>query len=96
MTEGPMMRQVLLLIALGVSACQREVPDRAPRPGSDALNAVLPTQGAASLKEAVVPKPTDQAQLDRMILAGYTPHGNHLHPPGAKECPLAQGGEVVM
>ena len=41
--------------------------------------------------------PKDQAELDRMILAGYTPHGNHLHPPGVKKCPLAQeGNEAVM
>ena len=30
------------------------------------------------------------------ILAGYTPHGKHLHPPGVKECPFAQGTEAVM
>ena len=90
------MRQMLLLIALGVSACQRDAADRSSTPDSGALNAVLPTQGPASRKQAVVQKPADQAQLDRMILAGYTPHGNHLHPPGVKECPLAQGTDVVM
>ena len=40
--------------------------------------------------------PKDQAQLDRMILAGYTPHMDHLHPPGVNECPLTKGTEAVM
>jgi hypothetical protein len=41
--------------------------------------------------------PKDQKELDRLILAGYTPHGNHLHPPGVKNCPLAkEGNEAVM
>jgi hypothetical protein len=41
--------------------------------------------------------PKDQKELDRLILAGYTPHGEHLHPPGVKNCPLAkEGNEAVM
>ena len=31
-----------------------------------------------------------------MILAGYTPHADHLHPPGVNECPLTKGSEIVM
>ena len=52
--------------------------------------------GPKSKAPLVVPLPKDQAELDRMILAGYTPHGNHLHPPGVKKCPLAKGSEAVM
>lgn len=47
-------------------------------------------------KPAVMPMPDSQAELDRLILAGYTPHAGHLHPPGVDQCPLAKGNEVVM
>jgi hypothetical protein len=57
------------------------------------VDAIAPAQAS---KPALIPTPTDPAQLDRMILAGYTPHGKHLHPPGVKECPLTQGSEAVM
>jgi hypothetical protein len=36
------------------------------------------------------------AQFDRMIIAGYTPHGDHLRPPGVNQCPLIKGSEAVM
>jgi hypothetical protein len=31
-----------------------------------------------------------------MILAGFTPHGDHLHPSGVHECRLIKGSEAVM
>jgi hypothetical protein len=57
---------------------------------------MLPAQSRQSQPPKIIPMPKDQAELDRMILAGFTPHGDHLHPPGVKECPLAQGSEAVM
>lgn len=91
------MKRLLLLFALGVSACEREAPEdtAAPAPPA-AADAILPGQDSAKKSAAVLPIPKDQAQLDRMILAGYTPHGDHLHPPGVNECPLTKGSEVVM
>lgn len=84
-----------LLIALGLCACNRE-PERGdvtPAP-TDVMSSMPAAQSKALL---VVPMPKEQAELDRMILAGYTPHGSHLHPPGVKNCPLAQdGNEAVM
>lgn len=90
------MGRLLLLIALGTCACNREPQESAAAPKLTALNEVLATPVAQSKAPLVVPLPKDQAELDRMILAGYTPHGNHLHPPGVKNCPLAQGSEAVM
>ena len=85
------MRGLLLLIALGASACDRQSNDRkAPAPPQTVRAA------PASQAAAVVPKPEDQAQLDRMILAGYTPHADHLHAPGVNACPLTKGTEAVM
>ena len=87
------MKRFLLFVALAAGACQRQeqqsaaVPARAPDEVPKAPASKLP---------AVVPMPKDQAELDRMILAGYTPHGTHLHPPGVKECPLEQGSKAVM
>lgn len=88
------MRRLVLLIALGASACDREPQGSAVVRPPDAVETVVPVR--SSKPQAVVPKPKDQAQLDRMILAGYTPHGDHLHAPGVKECPLTKGTEAVM
>jgi hypothetical protein len=90
------MKKLLLLIALGVCACNREPQESKAVPTQVAPMEVVQTPVAQSKAPLVVPLPKDQAELDRMILAGYTPHGNHLHPPGVKSCPLAQGNEAVM
>ena len=88
------MRGLILLIALGTSACERQPQSNAAMRSPDSLEPSVPAQ--SSKPAPVVPMPRDQQQLDRMILAGYTPHGNHLHPPGVKECPLAQGTDAIM
>lgn len=90
------MKRLVLLISLAASACNQE-PQRNPAaPDPAATDVMLPADARQSQPPKVVPMPKDQAELDRMILAGYTPHGNHLHPPGVKSCPLAQGSEAVM
>ena len=90
------MKRLLLLIALGASACNEE-PQRNAAAGTPAATEVaLPAQSRQSQPPKVIPMPKEQADLDRMILAGYTPHSDHLHPPGVKECPIAQGSEAVM
>ena len=94
-------RMTLLVLAVALTACGRP-PERAMEPAetdraaaAEALNVIEGNSGQSEIP-AVVPLPKNQADLDRMILAGYTPHGSHLHPPGVKECPLAQGSEAVM
>ena len=91
------MRNLVLLIALAIVACNREPQESAAAPVPTIPDEVLVTQGPKSNAPLVIPMPKDQGELDRMILAGYTPHGTHLHPPGVKKCPLAQeGNEAVM
>ena len=90
------MKRLILLIAIGASACERAPDGQAAVPPPAAPDATLPAPAPASRTDAVVPLPEDQAQLDRMILAGYTPHSDHLHPPGVNECPMANGTEAVM
>ena len=90
------MKRLLLLFALGIGACDRDAPEDTVVPAPAAADAILPGQDAEKKSAAIVPMPEDQAQLDRMILAGYTPHADHLHPPGVNECPLTKGSEVVM
>lgn len=91
------MKPVLMLLALvAATACDRQAKDSPAVAGPAVADPLAVTPARSSKPPAVVPLPKDQAQLDRMILAGYTPHGNHLHPPGVKECPLAQGSEAVM
>ena len=87
---------LLLLVALAIWACERQEEDSAALPPPDALGAALPDERNMSKPPAVVPKPADQAELDRMILAGFTPHADHLHPPGVDNCPLSKGADVVM
>jgi hypothetical protein len=91
------MRHLLLLVALGAVACDRAPEERtsAPKPATPAE--VIATQAPQSKAPLVLSMPKDQKELDRLILAGYTPHGDHLHPPGVKNCPLAkEGNEAVM
>ena len=90
------MKRLMLLFALGTAACERESAESAAVPAPAAPDAMLPGTPPAQQSASVVPKPKDQAQLDRMILAGYTPHGEHLHPPGVNQCPLSKGSEAVM
>ena len=90
------MKRPLALIALAVCSCERQPHQSAAVPATPAPDGVLASQGPTSKPPAVVSMPKDQAELDRMILAGYTPHGNHLHRPGVNECPLTQGSEAVM
>lgn len=91
-----MVKRLFLLIALGASACGREAPKGTAVPAPALPATLTPAQNVSKKSASVVPIPKDQAQLDRMILAGYTPHAGHLHPPGVNECPLTKGNEVVM
>ena len=90
------MKQGFALNAVTTCACERPDQQSAKVPATKSAEEILPSQGPTSRPAAVVSIPKDQAELDRMILAGYTPHGTHLHPPGMKECPLDQGSEAVM
>ena len=90
------MKRLMLLFALGAAACESEAPESAAIPAPAAPDAMLPGTVTTQQSAGVLPKPKDQAQLDRMILAGYTPHGDHLHPPGVNQCPLTKGSEAVM
>lgn len=91
----------MILLALTLAACGRSPEPAAKSAEADraaaaeALN-VVEGNVARSKIPAVVPLPKDQAELDRMILAGYTPHADHLHSPGVNECPLTKGTDAVM
>jgi hypothetical protein len=90
------MRRLMLLLALGIAACEQKAPESAAVPAPAAPDAMLPGEAPARTSAEVLPRPKDQAQLDRMILAGYTPHADHLHAPGVNKCPLTKGNEAVM
>jgi hypothetical protein len=91
------MRHLLLLVGLGAVACNQAPEARSSAPKPAAPPEIIATRAPQSKAPLVLPLPKDQKELDRLILAGYTPHGNHLHPPGVKSCPLAkEGNEAVM
>ena len=90
------MKKLALLVALGVCACDRDTGEQAAVPTPAAPDATVSAQGPVSKPPAVVPMPRNQAELDSKILAGYTPHMDHLHSPGVNECPLTKGTEAVM
>ena len=90
------MRKLLLLIALAICACDREPRGSTAAPSAPMPEKVSAKPAAQSRAPLVVSMPKDQGEVDRMILAGYTPHGTHLHPPGMKKCPLEQGGNAAV
>ena len=91
-----MMKHLIGLFALAVAGCEQQAPESAAVPTPAAPDAMLPGDTPAKSSAEVLPRPKDQAQLDRMILAGYTPHADHLHAPGVNKCPLTKGNEAVM
>lgn len=90
------MKHPVMLIVLAATACEVEPQGSAAVSEPASAEALVPADTRKSPAPTVIPMPKDQGELDRMILAGYTPHADHLHPPGVKSCPLAQGGEAVM
>lgn len=89
------MKRIFLSIVLAAAACSPEAGDKtAQQPPRTA--GPLAAAEAPSSKPVVTPRPNDPAELDRLILAGYTPHADHMHPPGVNECPLTKGSDVVM
>lgn len=90
------MKRLLLLLVIGAGACEQNRDEPSAVPAASGPSAVQSLDAPASKPAPVVPKPQDQAQLDRMILAGYTPHADHLHAPGVNECPLTKGTDAVM
>jgi hypothetical protein len=81
------------LIALILASCG---PEREQEVAKRSSTAQPPSPPQVSQAMTVVPMPKDQAQLDRLILAGFTPHNDHLHRPGVTSCPLSKGSDVVM
>lgn len=84
----------LFLLVLPLAGCGAAPDDGAAVTNLPELPAAA--QAPASKPPALVPRPADQAELDRLIVAGYTPHSDHLHAPGVDECPLSKGSEAVM
>lgn len=89
-----MRKTLLVILLLGAGACERESQDTMA-PVIPAEN-VLASPGPVSKPPQLIPMPKDRAEVDRLILAGYTPHADHMHAPGVNECPLTKGSDVVM
>jgi hypothetical protein len=89
------MTRLIFILAFAIAACERE-PDKAEAPVSNSAADILQVEGGVSKPPPVIPLPTDQAEVDRMVLAGYTPHADHLHAPGVNECPMTKGNDAVM
>ena len=90
------MKRLFLLLALGIFGCDQARDDSASAPAKAVPVEVNAGQAPQSKAPLVLPMPKDQKELDRLILAGYTPHAGHLHPPGVKNCPLAKEGNVAV
>ena len=90
------MRILIPAIALVVCACGRKADDSTVAspaiPEAASVNQSTPTSKAPM----VLPLPSDPKEVDRLILAGYTPHSDHLHPPGMDKCPMANDAKAVM
>ncbi len=86
---------LLVMLIVAVGGCARQAEEGAAAPPVAAEN-VLASPGPVSKPPDLIPKPDDKAELDRLILAGYTPHADHMHAPGVNECPMSKGSDVVM
>lgn len=96
------MRHFAVLLVLGVAACGRPAETKTAREPSKAPTAtsVAAAQsmiaGRATAEMRLIPIPSDKAQLNRMLAAGYTIHKDHMHPPGVKSCPLDKNSGGVV
>lgn len=88
------MTSVMVLL---LCACGREAP---PAPSeSPAMAAQMAPQSGGPVTpaptKAQLAMPSDKAELQRLVDLGYTPHDDHLHAPGVKEC-APMGGSMVQ
>lgn len=88
------MRQLFVLATIALSGCGEQGPrDTAP---AETVKELVPADRRVSRPAQLIPLPKDQAEVDRLILLGYTPHADHLHLPGVESCPMSGGNEAVM
>lgn len=91
------MRGTAALLLLGLAACNQE-ETASPTETKVAIAPAAPQSTVAGSPSATKPSllavPEDKSALQRMIDLGYTVHDEHLHPPGAKECPLMSADVV--
>ena len=92
------MRRLAALLVLGLVGCgEPEATDAGGAPSTALPSAPQSTVAGtpAPTKASLLAVPQHELELQRMIDLGYTVHDDHLHPPGAKECPL-MGGDIVQ
>lgn len=88
------MRQLFVLATIALSGCGEQASrDTAP---TEKVKELVPADRRVSRPAQLIPLPKDQAEVDRLILLGYTPHADHLHLPGVESCPMSGGNEAVM
>ena len=91
------MKRWMALVAIGLAGCGQEAggdESAAPTTLSSGPRST-PAGAPAATKAALLAVPEDKDELQRLVDLGYTPHDDHMHPPGAKECPL-MGGDMVQ
>jgi len=93
------MRLLPIIIFMGLASCgqagDQRSAQRSPQ-APPAAPAESMTSKPTAAQAAMIPVPTDKAQLERMLAMGYTVHEDHMHAPGVKECPFNMGGSVVQ
>lgn len=88
------MRHLFVLTIIALSGCGEQSPrDNTP---TETVKELVPADRRVSRPAQLIPLPKDQAEVDRLILLGYTPHTDHLHLPGVESCPMSGGNEAVM
>lgn len=88
------MRHLFVLTTIALSGCGEQAPrDDVP---TNSARELVPADRRVSRPSQLIPLPKDQAEVDRLILLGYTPHADHLHLPGVESCPISGGNEAVM
>lgn len=90
------MRWLAILLLLALAGCGRQADSKAAQPVTRAAAAQSMIAGKSSAEMRLIPIPKDKAQLNRLLAMGYTIHGDHMHPPGVKECPFDKNGGGVV
>jgi|KBSSwiStaDraftv2_1062776.scaffolds.fasta_scaffold03736_18 hypothetical protein len=94
------MKLLPIIMLVGLASCGDAGDQPVARRSAQPTAAEAPAKSMASkpvaAQAAMIPVPTDKAQLERMLAMGYTVHEDHMHAPGVKECPFNMGGSVVQ
>jgi hypothetical protein len=77
-----------------LAACSQQKPAEVRNEARQAAPVSLPARSPPK-QALMLPIPQDRAQLERLLVMGYTVHEDHLHAPGVTSCPKMSENPVM-